>query len=345
MDGLTWARCQWDRVAGWALVAVAVTLVAGAAGQARTTLFAADGLSYLMSGGVGGLAIGAFGCALLISAGFHDEWRKLNRVEKALRAARTGRSTHANGAASATGDGPATQAGLTARLRSQGDRVVGWALVVASGAWLGGGYHNVAQSIYPPEQVTYLISGGLVALVILCAGAMLLLVADWKDDRLKLDRIADGLAGEGPAATGASKLTPVLLGGGVAALIGAALVAAGWAEAADAVQLRPAMNGLAVATAGFGLILLALSGVAYWLRRSLVRRMTSLLSSLTSLKAEHEVVLDSEPVHLDLTDFWTAEGLRRYHRAGCPALASARGERRPVKPNSTDQEPCLLCEV
>ncbi|HVW34342.1 MAG TPA: hypothetical protein VHL53_17545, partial [Acidimicrobiia bacterium] len=180
MDGLTWARCQWDRVVGWVLVAVAVTLVAVAAGQARTTLFAADSLSYLMSGGVGGLAIGAVGCALLISAGFHDEWRKLNRVEKALSVRRTCRATESNGAASATTDGPATQAGLMARLRSQGDRVAGWALVVASGAWLAVGYRNVAQSIYPPEQVAYLISGGLVALVILCAGATLLLVADWR---------------------------------------------------------------------------------------------------------------------------------------------------------------------
>jgi hypothetical protein len=345
MDGLTWARCQWDRVAGWALVAVAVTLVAVAAGQARTTLFAADGLSYLMSGGVGGLAIGAFGCALLISAGFHDEWRKLNRVDKALRARRTGRSTEANGAASTTSAGPATQAGLMAQLRSQGDRVVGWTLVAASGAWLAVGYHNVAQSIYPPEQVAYLISGGLVGLVILCAGATLLLIADWKDDGLKLDRIAAALAGDDPATSGAPKLTPAALGGGVAALIGAALMAAGWAKAADAVQLHPAMNGLAVATGGLGLILLALSGVAFWLRRSLVRRMTSLLSSLASAKAQHEVVLEREPVHLDLTDFWTAEGLRRYHRADCPALVSARGERRLVEPNSTDQEPCLLCEV
>jgi hypothetical protein len=343
MDGLTWARCQWDRVAGWALVAVAVSLVAVAAGQARTTLFAADGLSYLMSGGVGGLAIGALGCALLISAGFHDEWRKLNRVEAALRARRTGRSSKANGAASVTSDGPATQAGLIARLRSQGDRIAGWALMVASGAWLAVGYHNVAQSIYPPEQVAYLISGGLVALVILCGGATLLLVADWKDDGLKLDRIADGLPGGDPVATGSSMLRPAMLGGGVAALIGAALVAVGWAKAADAVQLHPAMNGLAVATAGLGLILLALSGVAFWLRRSLVGRMTSLLSSLAT--AKHEVVLESESSHLDLTDFWTAEGLRRYHRADCPALVSARGAPRLVKPNSADQEPCLLCEV
>jgi hypothetical protein len=298
-----------------------------------------------MSGGIGGLAIGAFGCALLISAGFHDEWRKLNRVDKALRARRTGRPTGSNGAAPATSGGPASRAGLLVRLRSQGDRVAGWTLVVASGAWLAVGYRNVAESIYPPEQVAYLISGGLVALIILCAGATLLLVADWRDDRLKLDRIADGLAEDDPLAPSEPKLTPALLGGGMAAVIGAGLVAAGWAKAADAVQLHPAMDGLAVATAGLGLILLALSGVAYWLRRSLVRRMTSLLSSLASDQATHGVVIQGEPLHLDLTDFWTAEGLRRYHRVDCPALISARGERQLVKPNSTDQEPCLLCEV
>lgn len=333
MDGLTWVRCQWDRVAGWALVALSVILVAIAAGQARGALFAADGLSYLMSGGIGGLAAGALGCALLVSAGFHDEWRKLHRVEAALR------SGARNGSGATTGS---SAAGVAAGLRSQWDRVLGWLLVVAAAVWLALGYRNVAQSIYPPEQVAYLISGGLAALILICAGSMLFLVADWKDDARKLDRIAAASRAGDFTPTSGSRALPLMVAAAVLAIVGVVVVAAGWAKAADAVQLHPAMNGLAIASAGLCVTLLALAAVAFWLRRSLVRRLASVLSVMTP---DPDNATRIETIQLDLTDFWTAEGLRRFHRANCPALVSARGERRLVKPDATDQEPCLLCEV
>jgi hypothetical protein len=44
-------------------------------------------LSYLISGGVGGLMLVAVGVTLLLSADLHDEWRKLDRIEEALRQA------------------------------------------------------------------------------------------------------------------------------------------------------------------------------------------------------------------------------------------------------------------
>jgi hypothetical protein len=86
MDGKSWLRAEWDRVAGYCLIALgALLLVLGYAGVSGSP-YVAEGLSYIMSGGVGGLFLLGAGATLLISADLHDEWRKLDRVEAALRA-------------------------------------------------------------------------------------------------------------------------------------------------------------------------------------------------------------------------------------------------------------------
>jgi hypothetical protein len=86
MDGKSWLRAEWDRVAGYTLIALgALLLVLGYAGVSGSP-YVAEGLSYIMSGGIGGLFMLGAGATLLISADLHDEWRKLDRVEEALRA-------------------------------------------------------------------------------------------------------------------------------------------------------------------------------------------------------------------------------------------------------------------
>ncbi|MGH9034593.1 MAG: hypothetical protein ACRD0O_02430 [Acidimicrobiia bacterium] len=86
MDGKSWLRAEWDRVAGYSLIALgALLLVLGYAGVSDSP-YVAEGLSYIMSGGIGGLFMLGAGATLLISADLHDEWRKLDRVEEALRA-------------------------------------------------------------------------------------------------------------------------------------------------------------------------------------------------------------------------------------------------------------------
>jgi hypothetical protein len=47
--------------------------------------FVADQAAYLASGGLGGLFLLAVGAMLRIQADLHDEWRKLDRIEAALR--------------------------------------------------------------------------------------------------------------------------------------------------------------------------------------------------------------------------------------------------------------------
>jgi hypothetical protein len=85
MDGKSWLRAEWDRVAGYTLIALgALLLVLGYAGVSGSP-YVAEGLSYIMSGGIGGLFMLGAGATLLISADLHDEWRKLDRIESALR--------------------------------------------------------------------------------------------------------------------------------------------------------------------------------------------------------------------------------------------------------------------
>lgn len=87
MDGKSWLRAEWDRVAGFCLIALgALLLVLGYAGVSESP-YVAEGLSYIMSGGIGGLFLLGAGATLLISADLHDEWRKLDRVETQLRRA------------------------------------------------------------------------------------------------------------------------------------------------------------------------------------------------------------------------------------------------------------------
>lgn len=84
MDLMTWLRAEWDRVLGFTLIALgAVLLVLGYLGVSDSP-YVAEQLSYIASGGLGGLFLLGAGATLLILADLHDEWRKLDRVEAIL---------------------------------------------------------------------------------------------------------------------------------------------------------------------------------------------------------------------------------------------------------------------
>lgn len=86
MDLKRWLRAEWDRVAGFTLIGLgALCLILGYLGVSDSP-YVAEGLSYVMSGGIGGLFLLGAGATLLITADLHDGWRKLDRVEEALRA-------------------------------------------------------------------------------------------------------------------------------------------------------------------------------------------------------------------------------------------------------------------
>lgn len=85
MDGRSWARHQRGRIAAWVLIVVGVlVLVLGWVGVARSS-YPAQQLPYLISGGLGGLALIGLGALLWLSSDLEDEWTKLDLIEDALR--------------------------------------------------------------------------------------------------------------------------------------------------------------------------------------------------------------------------------------------------------------------
>ncbi|HVW33155.1 MAG TPA: hypothetical protein VHL53_11490 [Acidimicrobiia bacterium] len=90
MDVMIWLRANWDRTLGWVLVAAGVVALLIAGRHVSDARYLADQLSYLLSGGIGGLACIALGAGLLITAGLHDEWRKLDGIEEHVRQAYSG---------------------------------------------------------------------------------------------------------------------------------------------------------------------------------------------------------------------------------------------------------------
>lgn len=106
MDLGSWLRAEWDRVAGFALIILgAIFLVLGYIGVSDSP-YLVENLSYIMSGGIGGLFMLGAGATLLVSADLHDEWRKLDRVEHAIRSGETITSPLTS-AAVFNGDAPA----------------------------------------------------------------------------------------------------------------------------------------------------------------------------------------------------------------------------------------------
>lgn len=87
MDFLTFLRTQWDRVAAWVAVTLgAVMLVLGWTGVTGTP-YAFEQIPYVISGGLGGIFLLGVGAMLWISADLRDEWRKLDEIAQAQKAA------------------------------------------------------------------------------------------------------------------------------------------------------------------------------------------------------------------------------------------------------------------
>lgn len=100
-------------------------------------------------------------------------------------------------------------------LRAQWDRVLGIGAVVAGAVVLVLGYLGVSGTSYPAEQLPYLISGGLVGVLLVAGGGTLWLSADLRDEWLvladihqELQRLEPEAPHEGGAAATEAAATP-----------------------------------------------------------------------------------------------------------------------------------------
>jgi hypothetical protein len=76
---------QWDRVAAWVSIAVGVIVVIAGWNGISDKLYPAQQLPYILSAGVGSVFLLGVGVMLWLSADMRDEWRKLDRIERAIR--------------------------------------------------------------------------------------------------------------------------------------------------------------------------------------------------------------------------------------------------------------------
>ena len=82
---------------------------------------------------------------------------------------------------------------LITLVRSQWDRVAGVVLILIGVVMLIIGYHGVSTHPYVAQELAYLISGGIGALIAVAVGISLLVTADLRDEWRKLDRIEAAL--------------------------------------------------------------------------------------------------------------------------------------------------------
>jgi hypothetical protein len=84
MEMKSFLRANLDRVLAVALAVVGILfLIRGWIGVSGTGL-AAEQIPFLISGGIGGIALVAIGCTMWVSADLQDEWRRLDSLEDRL---------------------------------------------------------------------------------------------------------------------------------------------------------------------------------------------------------------------------------------------------------------------
>jgi hypothetical protein len=85
MELMRWIRVQAERVAAMAAVlAGGICLLLGWLGVS-SKVYLGEQIPYIVSGGLLGISLIAIGSVLWLSADLADEWRKLDRIEDALR--------------------------------------------------------------------------------------------------------------------------------------------------------------------------------------------------------------------------------------------------------------------
>ena len=217
-------------------------------------------------------------------------------------------------------------------LRAEWDRLLGWALAATAAVALLTGGRAVAGSRFGSDAVAHLVSGGVGGLILLACSLAALLCADLRDEATKLADIETALGrSAGPAPGRGVRLACLGLGA-----VGIIVVVVGWGRAARTADLDRALGGLAVAAVG---ALLVAAGVAVHIlaNRQRVRvRVGALMAAYAGGPADVAAVDDVRR--------YTADGLSRYHRRACPALASAPGPSRPVD-GVSGLEPCLICHL
>ncbi|MGH7946253.1 MAG: hypothetical protein ACREF9_14765, partial [Opitutaceae bacterium] len=234
-------------------------------------------------------------------------------------------------------------------LRAQGDRLLGFGCLAGGGLMVLLAYWGLSDSTDPAQGMAYLASGGIGGLFLVGLGATLILSADLRDSWRKLRLLERSATLDGTSLPNESLsdttqpsasrgLARVAAGIGMGS--GLAIVVFGWNHIATQGTADEAYEGLAVAAAGLLLSCFVAGSCIVVMRRAVDRRMASLLAPLLP-PAPSASILDLPLAPGDTV--LVADGLRRYHFAGCLAVAGLHAEPVKVSDVPADLAPCLLC--
>ncbi len=84
MDLKTFVRSQWDRVGAWGAIALGVVILLIGWLGVSNTVYPAEQLPYIISAGLGGVALIGIGAMLWLSADLRDEWTELHEIARLL---------------------------------------------------------------------------------------------------------------------------------------------------------------------------------------------------------------------------------------------------------------------
>jgi hypothetical protein len=232
--------------------------------------------------------------------------------------------------------------------RGQWDRALGWGCVAAGAILVLSGAAMVSSADTVLDQLSYLASSVAVGLFLLGVGAVLILVADSRDEWSKLDQIANALGqdagaaeptpvrelavtdGHQPLALRSAALPPLVLAG-----LGMVGGAGGVREAVSEASALRWMQIVALS------LLLAVFGVALTqlrARRSMAQRFQTLAVALSPAPAAATAAVAADGAA------WVVSGSQLFHRAGCDLLRFSSADAVPV----ADAErqglaPCRVC--
>ena len=255
---------------------------------------------------------------------------------------------------------------LTRWLRAEWDRVAGYASIGTGLVVLLAGISGVRHAKDVVDQLAYLTSGGIGAMFLLGVGATLLLSADLHDDWRKLNRVeqkldrVEALLQEGrdpapqaepdgevaaPSAQATAQASTSLRRARILAfgalLIGLALVVLGRLQMGS----DPDRLTAGISTAIAGPFLAALCAVTLTVRQKsmLERRKMTVFGPWLDTDAGVTNTPESGGGNTE-TSVWVADGLRRYHRAGCPALSGRPGRKIERAAMPAGLVACGVCE-
>ena len=240
---------------------------------------------------------------------------------------------------------------LAAWLRTQWDLVAGWGLIALGGLVFLLGFRGVSNTPYVPEQLPYIMSGGIGGIILVAVGAVLLVTAELRDEWRKLAELQDLLDGsldlrpsgpepdsptaqDRPSAVGAARTTPSAADDAAlsrtSVALSSALAATGlvvttlfWLRVLERPALDAGLQAASMAVFGCALVVVAIVGLAF-VFQSRVRAARSLLATTLRGRAAGAAVPTRRGPGADGSS-------RGSHLKGCPLVDSA------------DAGPCPAC--